>query len=132
MRLASDQAAPGDWIQGRGWDHTLWPDKMLPTRQDIDAMTNGHPAIFVRVDGHIAVANTAALKAAGVTGKTPAPAGRQDRSATPTASPRAFSARRRKDSCWRRCPRQPGEQRRRAAEFALADAARWGITSAQD
>ena len=38
-------------------------------------MTNGHPAIFVRVDGHIAIANTAALQAAGVTGKTQAPQG---------------------------------------------------------
>ena len=60
----------------------------LPTRQDIDAVTNGHPAIFVRVDGHIAVANTAALKAAGITGKTPALRKAARSTSTPMASHR--------------------------------------------
>src|SRR5271165_1169613 len=69
------KSGSGEWIQGSGWDHTLWPGQTLPTRQDIDVMTNGHPAIFVRVDGHIAVANTVALKAAGITAQTPAPKG---------------------------------------------------------
>ena len=58
-------AAPGEWIQGGGWDHTLWASQQLPTKEDLDAVTGGHPAIFVRVDGHIAVANSAALQAAG-------------------------------------------------------------------
>ena len=65
--------APGDWIVGDGWDHTLWPEQTLPTRQDMDAVTNGHPAIFVRVDGHIAIANSAALQAAGITARPRAP-----------------------------------------------------------
>src|SRR5262249_22757067 len=68
-------AAPGEWVLGEGWDHTLWASQTLPTRQDIDAVTGDHPAIFSRVDGHIAVANTAALKAAGITGATPDPHG---------------------------------------------------------
>ena len=68
-------AVPGDWIVGDGWDHTLWPGQKLPTRQDLDAVTNGHPAIFVRVDGHIAVANSAALQAAGITPQTTPPQG---------------------------------------------------------
>src|SRR5664279_947743 len=71
---------PTDWIIGRGWDHTLWADKALPTRQDIDAVTGSHPAILVRVDGHIAVANTAALKSAGMLDKVAdPPGGRIDR-----------------------------------------------------
>ena len=37
-------APAGDWIIGGGWDHTLWPEQTLPTRQDIDTVTNGHPA----------------------------------------------------------------------------------------
>ena len=69
---------PGDWIIGRGWDHTLWAGETLPTRQDIDSVTGDHPAIFVRVDGHIGVANTAALKAAGILQPAPRSAGRQD------------------------------------------------------
>ncbi len=34
----------GAWVRGGGWDHTIWPDKQLPTRADIDAVTAGHPA----------------------------------------------------------------------------------------
>ncbi len=68
-------AAPGEWIQGRGWDHTLWAEQKTPTRADIDAVTGDHPAIFNRVDGHIAIANSAALKAAGITAQSPDPHG---------------------------------------------------------
>src|SRR5215469_6695811 len=77
QRIAERAAkvAANEWIIGEGWDHTLWPGQALPTRQDLDAVTSGHPAIFVRVDGHIAIANTAALKAGGVTGSTQAPQG---------------------------------------------------------
>src|ERR1051325_7064854 len=68
-------AGAGEWIQGRGWDHTLWAEQKTPTRGDIDSVTGDHPAIFNRVDGHIAIANTAALKAAGITAQTPDPHG---------------------------------------------------------
>jgi len=57
-------APPGSWLTGGRWDHTLWPVKSLPTRQELDKVTEGHPAFLQRIDGHIAIANTAALKAA--------------------------------------------------------------------
>ena len=94
-------------------------------------MTNGHPAIFVRVDGHIAIANTAALKAAGITAQTPAPAGGKidhDAQGEPTGILREGA----QELVLAKVPPPTPEQRRRAAEFALAEAARWGITSAQD
>ena len=68
-------AAPYTWILGGGWDHTLWPDNKLPTRADLDQVTAGHPAIFRRVDEHMAVANSAALAAARITSTTPDPSG---------------------------------------------------------
>jgi len=68
-------AAPGEWITGRGWDHTLWAVQETPTRADMDAVTGDHPAIFNRVDGHIAIANSAALKAAGITSSSADPHG---------------------------------------------------------
>ncbi len=125
------RAAPGEWIQGSGWDHTLWPGQTLPTRQDIDRMTNGHPAIFVRVDGHIAIANSAALQAAGVTAQTPSPAGGKidhDAQGEPTGILREGA----QELVFAKVPPPTPEQRRRAAELALANAAQWGITSAQD
>jgi predicted amidohydrolase YtcJ len=123
--------APGEWITGRGWDHTLWPGGKLPTRQDLDEFTGGHPAIFTRVDGHIAVANSAALKFAGISRSTPDPAGGKidrDREGEPTGVLRETA----KDGLLAKVPRPSLAQRRRALEFALADAAHWGITSAQD
>src|SRR5450631_2856104 len=129
--LRVNKAAPGEWIQGSGWDHTLWPGQILPTRHDIDVMTNGHPAIFVRVDGHIAIANTAALKAAGVTAQTAAPEGGKidhDSQGEPTGILREGA----QGLVMAKVPPPTTQQRRRAAELALADAAQWGITSAQD
>lgn len=125
------QSAPGEWIVGEGWDHTLWPGQILPTRQDLDVTTNGHPAIFVRVDGHIAIANTAALQAAGVNGKTQAPEGGKidlDANGEPTGILRETA----QSLVFVKVPPPTSAQRRHAAELALANAARWGLTSAQD
>src|SRR5882672_832477 len=57
-------AKPGEWIQGGGWDETLWPVKVTPSRWDIDEVSSGHPVFLERIDGHIAVANTRALQLA--------------------------------------------------------------------
>jgi predicted amidohydrolase YtcJ len=57
---------PGTWITGGDWDHTLWGGE-LPRRDWVDAATPVHPVWINRLDGHMALANTAALRAAGVT-----------------------------------------------------------------
>lgn len=129
--LKVSHSAEGDWIVGRGWDHTLWPGQILPTCQDLDAVTSGHPAIFVRVDGHIAIANTAALKAAGITGGTKTPEGGKidlDANGQPTGILRESA----QQLVFAKVPPPTNAQRRQAAEIVLANAARWGITSAQD
>jgi predicted amidohydrolase YtcJ len=121
----------GEWLVGRGWDHTKWTEQKLPSRQDIDPETGDHPAIFVRVDGHIAVANTAALKAMGITAQSPDPQGGKidhDAQGEPTGILRETA----KDIVLGRIPKPSPAQRRKAAELALLDAAHWGITSAQD
>ncbi len=124
-------AKPGEWIQGRGWDHTKWDVKQTPTRQDIDKVTGDHPALFGRVDGHILVANTAALKAAGITKATKDPmGGKIDRDengeATGIIRDTAMSL------VYSKVPDPSPEQRRKGVELALADAARSGVTSVQD
>lgn len=55
----------GTWILGGDWDHENWGGE-LPTRQWIDAVTPDHPVWITRLDGHMSLANTAALTAAGV------------------------------------------------------------------
>jgi predicted amidohydrolase YtcJ len=72
---SAQAAAPSAWILGGGWDQTKWPSRRLPTRQELDEVTAGHPALLYRSDGHIAVANTAALAASDITPDTPDPAG---------------------------------------------------------
>ena len=63
------------WIIGRGWNQELWADKRFPTAADLDAVVGDRPVWLGRVDGHAAVGNSAALKAAGITAATRAPAG---------------------------------------------------------
>jgi hypothetical protein len=65
----------GQVVTGRGWIETHWPEGRFPTRQDLDAVSPDNPVVLVRADGHALVANTAALKAAGVGRDTVAPAG---------------------------------------------------------
>src|SRR5207248_11162128 len=75
IRKRLQTAAPREWITGSGWDETLWPGSHLPTRSDIDVVTKDHPVFLVRIDGHVAVANTAALKIAQVSPATKNPQG---------------------------------------------------------
>jgi predicted amidohydrolase YtcJ len=58
---------PGRWITGGDWDHELWPGAELPRREWIDAATPATPVFVSRLDGHMALANSLALKLAGVT-----------------------------------------------------------------
>ncbi len=69
-------ANPGArWILGRGWNQELWPDKRFPTAADLDAIVTDRPVWLGRVDGHAAVANSAAIQASGFALNTEAPAG---------------------------------------------------------
>lgn len=125
-------AAPaGHWLTGGGWDHTLWAQKTLPTRQDLDKVTAGHPAFFARIDGHIAIANSVALAAAGITGTTAAPQGGAidlDSSGNPTGILRESAM----DLVFKIIPPPTHEERLRSAELAIADALMHGVTSVQD
>ncbi|HYE23830.1 MAG TPA: amidohydrolase family protein [Clostridia bacterium] len=123
--------AAGAWLLGRGWDHTKWTEQVLPSRQDLDAVTGDRPAFFVRVDGHIGVANTAGLRAVGITRETKDPEGGKidrDENGEPTGILRESA----KEFMESKLPKPTPAQRRKAIELALAEAARWGITSVQD
>ncbi len=55
------QVEPGEWILGGDWDHTRWGGE-LPTRDWIDEVTPHHPVWIQRLDGHMALANSLALR----------------------------------------------------------------------
>jgi predicted amidohydrolase YtcJ len=132
VRAAAAAAPAGDWLLGGGWDHTLWANIALPTRQDLDAVTGGHPAMFVRVDGHIAVANSAALALSGVTNQTPNPKGGlldHDAHGNLTGIVREDSG---QELIQRHIPAPSHDLRRRAILLALKDVVAQGVTSVQD
>jgi predicted amidohydrolase YtcJ len=72
-----DKTSPGKWIAGRGWIETFWKPPQFPTRQDLDKIAPNNPVFLTRADGHASIANSAALKIAGIDGNTPDPFGGQ-------------------------------------------------------
>jgi len=131
LRAKCEAAEPGEWVVGEGWDETLWPVKILPTRWDLDEVSGKHPVYLVRVDGHLGVANTLALQLASVTVASRDPEGGKidrDESGTPTGIVREKAER----AVLAAIPKPTHEKRRQAIELALADLASHGITSAQD
>jgi predicted amidohydrolase YtcJ len=72
-----DKPGPGKWITGRGWIETFWKPPKFPTRQDLDKIAPNNPLFLTRADGHAAIANSAALKIAGIDRNTPDPFGGQ-------------------------------------------------------
>jgi predicted amidohydrolase YtcJ len=123
--------AAQEWITGSGWDETLWPGSQLPTRSDIDEVVADHPVFLVRIDGHVAVANTLALKMAHVTPASKNPNGGEiarDASGEPTGILRETA----QSVVASLVPAPTPEKHRQAIEVALQDIARSGVTSAQD
>ncbi len=131
LRVKAEAAAPGEWVVGEGWDETLWPVKVLPTRWDLDAVSGKHPVYLERVDGHIGVANTRAMQLASVTVASRDPdGGKIDRDDAGT--PNGILREKAQEAVQAAIPKPTHEKRRQAIELALADLASHGITSAQD
>jgi predicted amidohydrolase YtcJ len=131
LRAKVQNAQPGQWVLGGGWDETLWPVKALPSRWDIDEVSEGHPVLLDRVDGHLAVANTRALQLASITLASRDPEGGhidRNENGEPTGVLRDTAVQIVRSVV----PKPTHEQRRHGIEVALADLAEHGVTSAQD
>ncbi|MEO6391616.1 MAG: amidohydrolase [Pyrinomonadaceae bacterium] len=131
-RLAAKvkETAPGLWIIGRSWDHTLWGGNW-PTRQDLDAVSPNNPVALTRVDGHVLWANSLAIQKAGVTRATKTPEGGEllfDAAGEPTGIFKETAQRLIASAI----PNPTPEQLMQYAERALQEARRYGITSIQD
>jgi predicted amidohydrolase YtcJ len=133
-RVADAVAAhkEGDWITGSGWDHTLWPDKKFPTRQQLDAVSPKNPVLLTHISGHVAVANSLALQLASVTKDTPNPKGgefERDANGELTGMLEEGSA---ISLVQQYVPDPSPAERRHGIELVLADVAKNGVTSVQD
>jgi predicted amidohydrolase YtcJ len=56
------EARPGEWVRGMGWDQETFSDGRLPDRRDIDDLSPNNPVALSRVCGHVVLVNTAAIK----------------------------------------------------------------------
>jgi predicted amidohydrolase YtcJ len=121
----------GEWILGGNWDDQRWSPAQLPTKETIDPLTPATPVFVNRYDGHMSLANSVALKLAGVTSATPDPPGGaivHDARGHPTGVL--------KDAAMsyvnRVVPALTPARRRHAVKRALEHAASLGLTSVQD
>ena len=131
IRRLKDFAAtlqPGEWITGGDWDHELWRGTPLPQRDWIDSVTPNNPVFVNRLDGHMALANSAALRAAGVTRATATPPGGEVVRG-PTGEPLGVFKDQAMDLVWRAFPEPSPEKRDSALARAMAHAASLGVTA---
>ena len=120
----------GEWVLGGDWDETKWSPAELPTKELIDAVTPAMPVAVNRYDGHMVLANSLALKLAGITAQTPDPTGGvivRDKQGNPTGALKDAA----EDLLFKAVPPPSHDQRRHAIERALEHAASLGVTSVQ-
>lgn len=123
--------AKGEWITGGDWDETKWNPAQLPAKDWIDPATPETPVLVSRYDGHMVLANSLALKLAGITAQTPDPPGGvivRDAQGNPTGALKDAAA----DLAYKVVPALTHDQRLHAVKRALAHAASLGVTSVQD
>ena len=121
----------GEWILLGNWDHERWTPNALPTRQLIDAITPEHPVFVSRLDGHMALANSLALKLAGIDRHTrDVPGGEivRDVGGDPTGILKDDAM----GAVYAVLPERTLEQRIGYAQAATDYAASLGVTSVQD
>jgi hypothetical protein len=120
----------GEWILGGRWDETKWPNPGLPTKEVVDPVTGNTPIFVERYDGHLSLANSAAMRLAGINARTPdVPGGVivRDASGNPTGIFKDAA----QELINKAIPPMSHERRMRAARRALEHAASLGVTSVQ-
>ena len=122
----------GRWITGGDWDHELWPGAPLPTKELIDPYTQNNPVFVSRLDGHMGLANSAALRIAKITKETKDPPGgtivRDPKTGEPTGVLKDDAM----ELVYAHIPDADGAEVDEGLEAALKEAARVGVTSIQD
>ena len=122
----------GEWIVNGDWDHQQFSPPELPRKEWIDAVTPGNPVCINRFDGHMVLANSAALKAAGITRDTPVPAGGEIVKDPTTGEPTGILKDAAMDLVYAKIPEPSFPEKLRAAEESLKEAAAHGVTSVHE
>jgi len=125
-----EQAEPGEWITGRGWEHSLFPGGKWPTKEILDEVAQENPVMLTRVDGHSCWVNSKALEISGITKYTPNPSGGHINKDPETGEPTGILR-----ETARRLLKMPRgstrESTMKAIKMALEHARKLGVTSIQ-
>lgn len=126
-----DQARPGEWIEGRGWDQNNWPVKQFPTAAHLDAVSPNNPVVLERTDGHAIWVNSKAMQIAGLTAATKDPEGGKiirDANNKPTGVLVDNAG----DVVYEKIPEPSMEQIIKQTKIALNESAAKGVTMIHD
>jgi predicted amidohydrolase YtcJ len=132
IRAFDAKLPKGQWITGGDWDHERWPGTPLPTKELIDAFTPDRPVMVSRLDGHMALANSHALRLAGVTRETKDPPGGLIVRDPKTGEPTGVLKDNAMSFVFSKIPDASFDEKLAAARAATEHAARLGVTSVQD
>jgi len=120
---------PGRWMLGGNWDEEAWPSAKLPTRWQIDSLTPDTPVFLNRYDGHAALANSLALKLAGITRETQSPSDGVIVRDPATGEPTGILKDGAMELVAAAIPRPAEAEMEEALRAAVAEANRLGVTS---
>jgi len=122
----------GRWVVNGDWDHQEFSPPELPRKDWIDAVTPDNPVCVNRLDGHMILANSAALKLAGVTKDTPVPPGGEIVKDPVTGEPTGILKDMAMDLVYAKIPEPSLAEKLEAAEASLRHAAENGVTSVHE
>jgi predicted amidohydrolase YtcJ len=132
LRQKAEQLPPGKWLKGWGYNDRRLKEQRHPSRWDLDEATRDHPVILIRTDAHLAVANSAALKLAGIDKDTPDPdGGRCDRDPD-SGEPNGLLREQAQTLVTGLMPAYTIEEIKEGILTACDQLARWGVTSFHD
>jgi len=132
VRDFAAKVPPGRWITGGDWDHESWAEANLPTKELIDRYTPNTPVFVNRLDIHMALANSVALKLAGVTRATKDPDGGVIVRDPTTGEPTGVLKDAAQSFVWKVIPTPSFAEKLSATRAATNHAASLGVTSVQD
>ena len=132
VRERADSSEKGAWILNGDWDHQKFDPPRLPHKSWIDSVTPDNPVCINRHDGHMVLANSAALKIAGITKDTPAPSGGEILKDPKTGEPTGILKDAAMELVYTHIPEHSLEEKVAAAAASMDHAVQMGVTTIHD
>jgi predicted amidohydrolase YtcJ len=131
VKAAAEKQKTGEWVLGSGWDQSRYPDQKFPTRLQLDQASPINPVYLEHISGHVAVANSLALKHAEINSETPNPPGGEIDRFT-DGEPTGLLKEHATQMVSQRIPDPSDDERAKGIELVFQELAKNGVTSVQD